>query len=453
MSNNKNIKDPQEKLNAAKKIANKSSSNGFFESIEKLGIRFFRWTSAVIDRIFYTKSYAVVFAFLLACLSYFIVNFNDSSITNALSSSKTLTNVNVTSRYNSESFEISGLPTTCDVTLTGDAANVNNAATKSGYCLINLEGYTEGTYTVDLTATGYGDSVSTVIKPSQVTVTLKPKTTAQFDLSYDYINQNQLDSKYILGEPEFSTGSNKVNIRASQDTLNSIALVKALIDVSGQTGDFEVEAPLVAYDANGKVVDAEIVPSSITAKVSITSPSKTVPIKLNVTGEAPSGFSLESVTMNHQTTVIYASEDVLANVNEVSVSLDLSTITSDSEIIQPVILPAGVNASDVTMVNLKATLGTTVTRTIEDITLNSANNDNSYGVSYADTLKVSLTISGTQSNVDSVSASDFYVYVDFAGLEPGTYDLPVQVTINTTSYVNVEVSPKNLNITLVNSQE
>lgn len=454
MSKDKKMKDPQEKLNTAKKIANKSSSNGFFESIEKAGIRFFRWISAIIDRVFYTKSYAVIFAFLMACLSYFIVNFNDSSITNALSSSKTLNNINVTSRYNSESFEISGLPTSCDVTLTGDAANVNNAATKSGYCLINLEGYTEGTYTVDLTASGYGDNVSTVIKPSQVTVTLKPKTTSQFDLSYDYINQNQLDSKYILGTPEFSTGSNKVNIRASQDTLNSIALVKALIDVSGQTSDFEVEAPLVAYDANGKVVDAEIVPSSITAKVSITSPSKTVPIKLNVTGEAPSGFSLESVTMNHQTTTIYASEDVLANVNEVSVSLDLSTITSDSEIIQPVILPSGVNASDVTMVNLKATLGTTVTRAIEDITLNSSNNDNSYGVSYADTLKVSLTISGTQSNVDSVSASDFYVYVDFAGLEPGTYDLPVNVTVNTTSYVNVEVSPKSLNITLVdNSQE
>ncbi len=453
MNNFKNVKDPQEKLNTAKKIANKSSSNGFFESIEKIAIRFFRWTSSIIDKIFFTKSYAVVFAFLLACLSYVVVNFNDSSITNALSSSKTLTNVNVTSRYNSESFEISGLPTSCDITLTGEAANVNNAATKSGYCLLNLEGYTEGTYTVDLVATGYGDSVSTIIKPSQVTVTLKPKTTAQFDLSYDYINKNQLDSKYILGEPEFSTGSSKVNIRASQDTLNSIALVKALIDVSGQTSDFEVEAPLVAYDVNGKVVDAEIVPSSITAKVKITSPSKTVPISLNVTGEAPSGFSLESVTMNHQTTVIYASEDVLANVNEVTVSLDLSTITSDSEIIQPVILPSGVNASDVTMVNLKATLGSTVTRTIEDITLNSANNDNGYGVSYADTLKVSLTISGTQSNVDSVSANDFYVYVDFAGLEPGTYDLPVQVTVNTSSYVDVEVNPKNLNITLVNSQE
>ncbi len=445
------IKDPQQKLNEAQKIARKNSASGALESFEEVMIRFFRWTSSFIDKVFFTKSYAMIFALLIACLSYFIVNFNDTSFSTTLSSSKTLNSVNVTSRYNSESFEVGGLPDTCSVTLTGDAASVNNAATKSGYCVLNLEGYTEGTYTVELTASGYGDSVNTIIQPSQVTVTLKPKTTAQFDLSYDFINQNQLDSKYILGTPEFSSGD-KVNIRASQDTLNSIALVKALINVAGQTSDFETEAPLVAYDANGKVVNAEIVPSSVSVKVPISSPSKTVPIKLNVTGTAPLGFSLESVTMNHQTTEIYGSESVLEGVNEVTVNLDLSTVTSDSEMIQPIVLPSGVNGSSVSMVTLKATLGTTSERTIENVTLNSINNDNGYGVSYTETLNVSLTIKGTQSNIDAVSASDFYVYVDFAGLEPGTYDLPIGVTVNTDAYVTVEVNPKNLNITLV-SQE
>lgn len=446
------IKNPQDKLNEAKKIARKNANNGALESFEETIIRFFRWTSSFVDKLFFTKTYAIIFAFLLSCLAYFIVNFNDTSFTTALSSSKTLTNVNVISRYNSESFEVGGLPETCDVTITGDAANVNNAATKTGSCVLNLEGYTEGTYTVELTTTGYGDSVNTIVKPSQVTVTLKPKTTAQFDLSYDFINQNQLDAKYILGTPSFASGNNKVNIRASQDTLNTIALVKALINVAGQTNDFEVEAPLVAYDANGKVVNAEIVPNTVTVKVGISSPSKTVPIKLNVTGNAPQGFSLESVSMNHQTTEIYASESILDTINEVTVDLNLSTVTSDTEIIQPVVLPNGVKASSVSTVTLKATLGATSEKVIENVTLNSINNNNGYGVSYADTLKVSLIIKGTQSNIDKVSASDFFVYVDFKDLEPGTYDLPISVNINTDAYVSAEVNPKNLNITLV-SQE
>ena len=355
MSEKKDVKNPQEKLVAAKKIANKTKNN-FFDNIEEFVVKIFRWVSSFIDKIFFTKAYSVIFALLLACLLYFVVNFNDESFSPSLSSSKTITNVNVTSRYNSESFEVSGLPSSCNITFTGEAVNVNNAASKSGYCLINLEGYSEGSHLVDVVATGYGDNVNIITSPSQVQVTLKRKTTAQFDLSYDFINQNSLDSKYILGVPEFSTGSSKVNIRASQDTLNSIALVKALIDVSGQTSDFEVEAPLVAYDSLGRMVDAEIVPSSLNVKVTITSPHKSVPIKLNITGDAPIGFSLESVSMDHQTTEIYASESVLANIQEVVVNLDLSTVSADSEIIQPVVLPTGVNSSDVTMVNLKVVL-------------------------------------------------------------------------------------------------
>ncbi len=97
-------------------------------------------------------------------------------------------------------------------------------------------------------------------------------------------------------------------------------------------------------------------------------------------------------------------------------------------------------------------MGATSEKVIENVTLNSINNNNGYGVSYADTLKVSLIIKGTQSNIDKVSASDFFVYVDFKDLEPGTYDLPISVNINTDAYVSAEVNPKNLNITLV-SQE
>ena len=448
MAKNNKVNNPQEKLNAAKRIADRARNNTFFDNFEGFIVRSFRWISSFIDKIFFTKSYAVVFALLLAGLLYFVVNFNDNS-SSMLSSSKTLTNVNVTARYNSESFEASGIPSSCEITFTGDAANVNNAASKSGYCLIDLDGYTEGSHTVNLVATGYGDNVNIITSPSQVQVTLKRKTTAQFDLSYDFINQNSLDPKFILGTPEFSTGSSKVNIRASQDTLNSIALVKALIDVSNQSSDFEVEAPLVAYNSLGQMVDAEIVPSSVNVKVSITSPHKTVPIKLNISGEAPVGLALDMVSMDHQTTEIYAAEDVLAEVNEVYVNLDLSTVSSDTEIIQAVVLPSGVSASEITMVNLKVSLASASTRTIDNVEINAINNINSYGISYADTLRVSLVITGSQNNIYSLNANDFYAYIDFAGLELGTYDLPVKVENRSDAYVVIEVEPKSLNITLV----
>lgn len=126
------------------------------------------------------------------------------------------------------------------MTLLGDTSSVNITATKKGRCLIDLDGYVEGVYIVKLSALGYGDNVNLKIVPSDATVTLKKKTTGQFIIGYDFINTDKLDPKFSLNSPVFE--NNKVNIRASQDTLNSIAFVKALIDVSGVENNFTKEA-------------------------------------------------------------------------------------------------------------------------------------------------------------------------------------------------------------------
>ena len=140
---NKN-KDTQKKVEDAKKIATKVAANkSAYESMEESILKFFRWISGVIDKLFFSSRYSALFALLLACLAYFVATYDDSAT--ALTSSKVLSNVSINTRYNSESFELSGVPTACEIVITGEAANVTNAASKKGYCSLNLEGYTEGT--------------------------------------------------------------------------------------------------------------------------------------------------------------------------------------------------------------------------------------------------------------------------------------------------------------------
>lgn len=455
----KQINNPSEKVEQAKRIAKNQNNNNSIDGLEETIFRFFRWISSIVDRIFFSGKYVGVFALILAIGLYLFVNISQSGFSTNLSSSKSLTGVSVVARYNSESFELSGLPTSCDVVLTGDAANVNNAATKSGYCLINLEGYTEGTHRVDLKATGYGDNVTAVVVPNETQIVLKHKTTGQFDLGYDFTNRNSLDSKYILSSPEFEDGTTKVNIRASQDTLNSISLVKALIDVTGMVeGKNVYEAPLIAYNAKGQQVNAEIVPSTVNVSVKITSPSKNVPITLKVTGEAPVGLGLDTVSMDHQTTLIYASQEVLDTIDEVFVNLDLSTITTDADIMQPVSLPSGVSTADVTMVNIKVTLAETTTKTIDDVPIVYRNNDNNLGASDVERTTVQVIVTGTPSAIENISASDCVVYIDLKDeegnyLEPGTYDLPIHVERTTNTFVSFACEPNYLNITLVGQEQ
>ncbi|MBR4470259.1 MAG: hypothetical protein IKS54_02970 [Erysipelotrichaceae bacterium] len=442
----------EQKLETAKKIASKGNNRGQYETIEENILKLFRWVSSLIDRIFFSTRYLGLFALLLACLAYFVATYDSSG--NVLSSSKVLSNVSINARYNSETFELSGLPSACEIVITGEAANVNNAASKKGYCQVDLEGYTEGTHTIKMNAVGYGDNVSTIVSPSEVTITLKKKTTRQFDLSYDFINQNQMDSRYILGEPSFTQGT-KINIRASQDTLNSIALVKALIDVSGQTTDFETEAPLVAYDKYGQAVNAEIVPSSITASVKISSPSSEVPIRLNPIGQVPVGLAIDTAQIiDHQTTRIYAPEYVLNGISEVYVNFDMSTVTEnvDKEIMLPVTLPSGVSASDVTVVNVRVTLSTVDTITLENIPLGAHDNYNNMAISDIEFMNVNVDVSGSTDNINAISPSDIEVYFVMPS-EPGTYTLPLQTSVNGHPFVSLNLERSSVNVTIVEANQ
>ena len=441
-----------EKVETARKIASKSSTRTQYDIIEEMILKFFRWISSLIDRLFFSSRYLGLFALMLALLAYFVATYQGN--TNILSSSKILTNVSINARYNSETFELSGLPSSCEIVLTGEAANVNNASSRRGYCQVDLEGYAEGTHTLKLNAVGYGDNVSTIVSPSEVTVTLKKKTTRQFDLSYDFINQNQMDSRYILGDPDFEQGT-KINIRASQDTLNSIAMVKALIDVSGQMADFETEAPLVAYDRNGQAVNAEIVPSSVTVSVRVSSPSIEVPIVLNPIGQIPTGLAIDTADIiDHQTTRIYAPESVLNSISEVYVNFDMSTITenADRELMLPVSLPSGVSASDVTVVNVRVTLSTIESRTIEGINLSAHNNYNNLAISEISFRSIDAVVSGSANNVNNVSIDDIEVFFEMPE-EPGTYNLPLSVTIQNNPYVSIYLDKSNVDVTVVEANQ
>lgn len=125
-------------------------------------MKLFRWISSLIDKIFFSNKYVPLFALLLACLSYFVITYDDNS-SSVLLSSKILSNVAFNARYNTEVFELSGLPSACEIVLSGDAASVSNAASKKGYCQIDLEGYTEGSHTIRVSTVGYGDNINATV--------------------------------------------------------------------------------------------------------------------------------------------------------------------------------------------------------------------------------------------------------------------------------------------------
>lgn len=424
---NTNLENKTERAN---RIAEQSKKvKRTYEKMEDFLFRVLRAFSTFLDKVLFNEKYSKVVSLVLAVLLYAIVNYNalSTSFQSSLRYSKTLSDVTVLAKYNSDTFEISGLPEKVDVILTGDAANVTSAANaENGTVICDLDGLTEGEHEIKLTTEGYGNNVNVVVNPTNVNVVMKKKTTRQFDISYDFINQDKMEQIYSAGTPEFEY--TKINVRASKDTLDSIAFVKALIDVSGQSADFEQDAVLVAYDSSGKPVNADIVPNTVHVKVPVTSPNKFVNIQVQVSGEVPDGKAIDSITMDQQTVTIYGSETTLANIDQVVVTLDAGTLTKDSTVLRPIVLPAGVTSATNTQVTMNITLADAEEKTIDDIPINVINNNKHYKASQPDNkTTTSVTVKGTKNNIDKLAADDINVYIDMKDVQPGLQKFALQI--------------------------
>ncbi|MFV0480090.1 MAG: YbbR-like domain-containing protein [Anaerorhabdus sp.] len=426
---NKKIKDADSKLELANKISNQRERvASTYARFEDVLFRVLNGVSSWLDRVLFNSRFTMIVSLVLAVLMYLTINYNsqNSIFGSAMVNAKELTGVSVVARYNDDVFEISGLPTTANVTITGEGSNVNTAASQKGTVVANLEGLTEGVHQVKLTVEGYGDNVSAKIDPSVVVVTLEKKTTGQFDVGYDFINQDKMNSIYSLGVPNFDYSM--VNVRASKDTLSSIAFIKALIDVTGVTADFQQEAVLVAYDNKGQAVAADIVPSTINVSVAVTSPNKTVPIVVETTGEVPNGMAIETIQMDHESVTIYASDSVLSKIESVVVTVDATTLTKDTTVSRAITLPAGVKQSTITQVTMTVSLAEGVTRIVEDVPILVKNNVNKYTIAPLNSqTTVDVTVFGTATNVAKVNADNIEVYFDMSAAVLGDQEFSLLI--------------------------
>lgn len=443
-----NKKDDQNNISEKNRLFNPSNS------LEQGVIKLFRAFFNLIDKYIFNVKHTGVVAFILAVLLFISVNYDSSNslFGSPLLSSRTVENVTVNASYNKEAFEVSGLPSSVSVVVSGDSSAVISATNGSGYVSANLEGLTEGTHNVQLVPEGFSDNVSIAVNPSNVTVTLKAKSTLEFDLGYDFVNTSKMEAIYALGTPSFEV--DKVNVRASKDTLNSIAFVKALIDVSGVDSDFTQDAILVAYDQNGQPVDAQIVPETVSVTVPVTSPSKTVPIVVDISGEVSDGMAIESIEMDNSTVTIYGSESVLSRIENVVVSLDASTISKDGVVLRPITLPSGVTQSSINQVNLDITLAQSSSKVIEGVAINYRNNTNGYRISAEGyQSNVAVTVYGTQTNIDQISADQISAYIDFTNVEPGVNELAIQLETPSNSYVKYELSQQTITVNVLGDSD
>ena len=384
-----------------------------------------------------SRSNTLLFVSLFFALLVFIL-FDQKTLMFNDTSAEVLKDQTVEAVYNEEAYVVEGLPDKVDITLMGSRSDLFIAKqSTTSKVTVDLTGLKPGTHKVDIEYMRPNDSVDYSVNPSVATVNIYPKVSESKTLTTDLLNQDSLNEKLIVDNvtPEVD----KVVIKGTDDenainSLTKVATVKALVDVSSlnnqEVGTVTLkDVPLKAYDSDGNSLDIEIVPSKIEVNVDLSSPSKTVPIKVVPKGDITFGKAISSISLSQSNVTVYGQQEVLDNLEYVPVEVDVDGLKEDREYKLELDKPKGVKSMSVNNVTANITLGTSTDKDINNVNIDVRNLDDRYsvqGLSQND-IQVTVNVKGVESVLNNLQAEDITAYIDLKDFEPGEYEVEVKV--------------------------
>lgn len=404
--------------------------------------------------VLYSKKSSLVVISLLMAVGIFLY-VDDKSTTISETSAEVLYNQKVNAIYNAEAYVIEGIPETVDVTMIGRKSDLYLAKQLPVDAVdIDLKDLKQGTHKVSLKYKGSIDTIDYKIDPSVVTVVIYPKMSESRTLTADIINQDSLNSKLSISKVELDR--QEVIIKGAQYKLDEVATVKALVDikdiVNPKVGDAVLkDVQLIAYDKKGNIIDVEIVPSKVSATVTIASPSKVVPIKVIPEGKVAFGKAISKITSSVDTVTVYGDEESLANIKSIEVPVNVESLSSTKKFTETIKKPTGVRSMSETVTSVSVSVENEVTKEIENVQLVYENLPESYSVNAASDADkyVTVIVKGVESVLNEIDESSVKAYVDLSKSGTGTVEVDVMVEGND---VRVSYEAKVKKVSLIISQ-
>lgn len=407
-----------------------------------------------VERWLVRRNTLIFLSLVIALVIFFAVD--NKALTLVDAQADVLTDQKVEAIYNSESYVVEGLPETVDVTLIGRSVDMYLAKQLStGVVSVDLSGLKEGTHKVKLNYESVINSVEYKLDPSTITINIYPKVSSSKIATIDAINSDVLDDTLSVNSIE--ADQQEIIIKGSEKTINQVAMVKILVDLSKlvdpTVGVMELkDVPLVAYDSQGNVVDVEMVPSKVSVKVSISSPNKELPIKVIPVGEVLFGKAISSIESSISKVTVYGSEEVLNTLEYIPIEVSVKNLKENKTIDVKIEKPTGVTYISESSSKITITLGDVVEKEINDVMIETTNLDSNYraaaiGASY---IKTTVVVSGTQEVLDNITADNVKAYVDLSGYTEGDYEVEVKVSgddvkasyISKTDKIKIRISKK-----------
>ena len=225
---------------------------------------------------------------------------NSSSASNTFT--QTVESVPVDIKYDSDKYFISGYSYDAEVYLTATTqlalTTETSSDTRHFKLVADLSNLGQGTSRVPIQVKDLPAGMSAQVSPSTLTATIGKKASKTFDVVAN-ITSDKLANGYEV--KKVSLDATKVEVTSSEDIINQIDHVQAVLE-----GDSNL-----SEDYLRKL-------------------SKSVPVKVELTGDKASNVSSISYSFNRGHVTIVGSQEAMDKIDSITVPVDISQVTKDT---------------------------------------------------------------------------------------------------------------------------
>ncbi len=315
-------------------------------------------------------------------------------------------------------------PSKVSIILRGKESALKRVSLRDYQIVLDLSGYGEGEHTVPLKPFNFPSDVDVEIIPSRVTVKIEEKRKKEVPVVVELLGEPA--KGYKAGQPVVNP--NRVHVTVPSSKIDQVDSAKAEVNIEGADSAVKHQVKLTAYDKNGKEIDGVISPSVVDVEVPVTSPFKTMPLQIQLTGQTPPGYSIASVKQSADQVIVYGPQNVLDQLEFYDgLNIDLSGLKEDKSFSMDIPLKPKITHVDPGKVEVDIDIVPSETKTLEQVPVTINGQNGKYKAAFADPAsgRIDLTIEGAPSLLDKLKVQDVQAIVDVSNLSPGTYELPV----------------------------
>lgn len=362
----------------------------------------------------------------------FIINIDDPAITRAFS--------NIPIQFLNED-AISSLGMVYDV----KEGNTVTVTVRGKRSILDKIKYTDLQVTADLTQMTPFNKIELVAscprfdyanlefatKPKMLTIKMENKETKQVKINVE--QQGEAGSGFSVGSVEAKP--NLIEVSGARSVVNKIAEARVVVNINNATESFQ-EKQLIpkVYNEDGEEIDSsrlKFSSVSINVKVNIQR-TKTVPVEVNLKGEASKGYSIIKTDFEPSQIKITGEDSVLEKISSIPIVIDVENVKDniEKEIDLKEYLPDGVTiVGNMTSIAVKVTVEKLATKEITFTTsdIDTINVPDGMKVLYSNSDRVyKVKVMGLEDVINKLTPAKLGAYIDLNNLGSGKHTVSVK---------------------------